>query len=137
MIRRNGFVSNSSSSSFVIVTKKKLNKDLLTKAFKEYADKEIIEYLCMRCNCTIEELVDATHCREEATWAEAICAVIKGEYAEPELTSKILDRIRDKRSHSYLSGYCDECGGIEALLTPIRFKIIEDDIIFYTYEGRS
>lgn len=121
---RNGFVSNSSSSSFIIGTRGKLDKKKLIKLFK--VDKESPIFLLVKGMADI--LVENATKMTLKEYLEDTCY-------EEDGVPKIVKKIISKGFTLYSGSVGDEAGGLESALCQVGLDYEDDEFIIEKEEG--
>lgn len=119
---RNGFVSNSSSSSFIVATNNEITKEYLLKLFK-LEDGNPLYPIAKQLATFIAESVSEMSARE----------------IEEELTYACPKHIQEeiiKRKYKIYHGFaCDDESGIERAFCEMDVNYADDDLIFYKEGG--
>lgn len=133
---RNGFVSNSSSSSFTIVMKnnKELAKENIMPMFKIDRDSFFYEMACEMANVLIDRSNPATidYLFREYCWTDEGLTTtedkIKAIVEQASFDEELLKDVADDKVKLYIGWASDEDGGIEAALCDMSIDFEDDDL---------
>ena len=126
---RTGFVSNSSSSSFIIASKAKLDEKKLTEIFKipedsplHFLSKLVVESFIQNSEETSRKEMIEDYCCSD----QDLDRYFDGIFVQAE---------KDGFNHIYRGSFSSENGGIESGLCELDFKFQDDQIIIWKEGG--
>jgi len=133
---RKGFISNSSSSSFVITSKEELNEDNLLEnsGIKEsfiFYDlfKDVIQSICSNA----KELKTEEDFYKYYGKYDSLQKLI--EYYDDGDLEKAVKNFTEKNHHLYVGGFASDSDGLEAGLCEVRFNVDKEDFLFLQSGG--